>query len=99
MLAVYLTHVGTTSIYGAGSSLALLLLWAYYSSQILAVRRRAVRVYAEEVGSHVGGEDAHDGRWDERFATNAGRVEVAVKVALCRVNWRSSSRRTVPGRS
>ena len=54
VLAVYLAHVGAASIYGAGSSLALLLLWAYYSSQILLLGGELVRVYAEEVGSHVG---------------------------------------------
>jgi membrane protein len=54
VLAIYLTHVGAVSAYGAGSSLALLLLWAYYSSQILLLGGEMVRVYAEEVGSHVG---------------------------------------------
>ncbi|HEX4145226.1 MAG TPA: YihY/virulence factor BrkB family protein [Pirellulales bacterium] len=54
VLAMYLTHVGAASAYGASSSLALLLLWAYYSSQILLVGGELVRVYAEEIGSHVG---------------------------------------------
>ncbi|HEY1784363.1 MAG TPA: YihY/virulence factor BrkB family protein [Pirellulales bacterium] len=54
VLASYLTHVGAASAYGAGSSLALLLLWAYYSSQILLLGGELVRVYAEEIGSRVG---------------------------------------------
>jgi len=54
VLAIYLTHVGAASAYGASSSLALLLIWAYYSSQILLLGGELVRVYAEEVGSHVG---------------------------------------------
>jgi len=54
ILAAYLTHVGAASVYGAGSSLALLLLWAYYSSQILLLGGELVRVYTEQVGSHAG---------------------------------------------
>ena len=96
VLAVYLTHVGAASIYGAGSSLALLLLWAYYSSQILLLGGELVRVYAEEVGSRVGGRRSRmpamaDGT--NASPSNAGGVEVAVRCGL-RVTWPCPSRRT-----
>jgi membrane protein len=40
LLGLYLGRSGTTSAFGAAGSLVLLLLWVYYSSQILLFRRR-----------------------------------------------------------
>ena len=61
VLGVYLGHVATVSPYGAGSSLAMLLLWAYYSSQILLLGGELVRAYARAAGSRVRAEE-RDGR-------------------------------------
>jgi membrane protein len=53
VLGVYLGHVAAVSPYGAGSSLAMLLLWAYYSSQILLLGGELVRAYADQAGSRI----------------------------------------------
>jgi membrane protein len=53
VLGVYLSHVATVSTYGAGSSLAMLLLWAYYSSQIFLLGGELVRAYAQQAGSCI----------------------------------------------
>jgi membrane protein len=53
VLGVYLGHVATISPYGAGSSLAVLLLWAYYSAQIFLLGGELVRAYAEQAGSKI----------------------------------------------
>ena len=42
-----------TSAYGAAGSLVVILLWVYYSSQILLFGAEFTRVYAEKYGSGV----------------------------------------------
>ncbi|MDD5232976.1 MAG: YihY/virulence factor BrkB family protein [Syntrophales bacterium] len=50
-IGIYLGRSGVGSIYGAASSLALLLLWIYYSAQIFFFGAELSRVYAERYGS------------------------------------------------
>ena len=52
-LGLYLGSGGAGSAYGAASSLITLLLWIYYSSQILLFGAEFTQVYSDEFGSHV----------------------------------------------
>lgn len=46
-LGWYLGRAGTTSVYGAAGSLVAILLWVYYSSQILLLGAEFTKVYAK----------------------------------------------------
>ena len=52
-LGLYLGRSGVASSYGAAGSLIVLLLWVYYSSQILFFGAEFTQVYANRFGSHV----------------------------------------------
>ncbi|HEY5741242.1 MAG TPA: YihY/virulence factor BrkB family protein [Terrimicrobiaceae bacterium] len=52
-LGFYLGKSGIGSSYGAAGSLIVLLLWVYYSSQILFFGAEFTQVYANRFGSHV----------------------------------------------
>lgn len=47
LLAVYLGHSSTTSSYGAAGSVIIVLLWVYYSAQIILFGAELTRIYAE----------------------------------------------------
>lgn len=50
-LGIYLGKAGTASAYGAAGSLVLILLWVYYSAQILFFGAEFTQVYANYCGS------------------------------------------------
>jgi membrane protein len=50
-IAYYLGRTSGTSVYGAAGSLVALLLWIYYSSQLLFVGAEFTQVYARRYGS------------------------------------------------
>jgi membrane protein len=52
-LGAYLGKAGVASAYGAAGSLALILLWVYYSSQILFFGAEFTEVYARHYGSRT----------------------------------------------
>jgi membrane protein len=52
-LGIYLGKSGVASSYGAAGSLIVLLLWVYYSSQILFFGAEFTQVYANRFGSRV----------------------------------------------
>jgi membrane protein len=52
-LGLYLGSGAAASAYGAASSLITLLLWVYYSSQILIFGAEFTQVYASELGSPI----------------------------------------------
>jgi membrane protein len=52
-LGFYLGRSGAASSYGAAGSLIVLLLWVYYSSQIVFLGAELTQVYANRFGSHV----------------------------------------------
>ncbi len=52
-LGLYLASGKAASAYGAASSLITLLLWIYYSSQILLFGAEFTQVYANQIGSHI----------------------------------------------
>jgi membrane protein len=53
LLAWYLARSSVSSAYGAASSLAVLLLWVYYSAQILFLGAEFTQVYANKYGSKL----------------------------------------------
>jgi membrane protein len=52
-LGLYLGSGAAASAYGAASSLITLLLWIYYSAQILLFGAEFTQVYSDQFGSHV----------------------------------------------
>jgi membrane protein len=53
LLSLYLSSGAAGSAYGAASSLVTLLLWVFYSAQILLFGAEFTRIYADTYGSHV----------------------------------------------
>lgn len=54
LIGLYLGRAGVTSAFGAAGSLVIVLVWVYYSSQILLYGAEFTRVYARHIGDHVG---------------------------------------------
>ncbi len=50
LIAIYLAHAGKASAYGAAGSLALLLMWAYYSALILLLGVEFTQVWVRQRG-------------------------------------------------
>jgi membrane protein len=57
LIALYLGRAGVTSVYGAAGSLVLILLWIYYSAQLLFLGAEFTEVYARRYGSRRGSEE------------------------------------------
>jgi membrane protein len=53
LLSLYLGKSSVASVYGAAGSLVVLLLWIYYSSQILLFGAEFTRLYAVQCGSRL----------------------------------------------
>jgi membrane protein len=53
ILGLYLGKSGVASSYGAAGSLIVLLLWVYYSAQIVFFGAEFTKAYAKKFGSHV----------------------------------------------
>ncbi len=53
-IGIYLGRAGVTSVYGAAGSLVLVLLWIYYSAQILLLGAEFTEVYSRRFGSRKG---------------------------------------------
>jgi membrane protein len=51
LIGLYLGRAGVTSVYGAAGSLVLVLLWVYYSAQILLIGAEFTEVYSRRYGS------------------------------------------------
>ena len=54
LIGLYLGHSALTSVYGAAGSLAVFLIWIYYSAQILLFGAELTHVYALKYGSRIG---------------------------------------------
>jgi membrane protein len=52
-IAIYLGRVSVGSAYGASGSLAVLLVWFYYSSLVFLFGAEFTKVYANKFGSHI----------------------------------------------
>ena len=53
LLGVYLGKAGFSSTYGAAGSLVVVLVWVYYSAQVLFLGAEFTQVYAQRFGSMV----------------------------------------------
>jgi membrane protein len=53
IIGIYLGKSTMTSTFGAAASLAILLIWIYYSAQILFLGAEFTQVYATRFGSHI----------------------------------------------
>lgn len=53
LIGLYLGRSGAASAYGAAGSLVLMLLWVYYSAQILFLGAEFTQVYAKRFGSRI----------------------------------------------
>ena len=51
MIGWYLAATSVTSVYGAAGSIVIVLLWVYYSSQVVLFGTEFTRVYAKHRGS------------------------------------------------
>ena len=53
LIGLYLGHSSAASVFGAAGSLVILLLWIYYSTQILFFGAEITQVYARRYGSQI----------------------------------------------
>jgi membrane protein len=53
LFGMYLARSSIRSAYGAASSLAIILMWVYYSAQVFLIGAELTQVYANRYGSHV----------------------------------------------
>lgn len=53
LIGMYLAHAGFASIYGAAGSIAVLLIWGYYSAAILLLGVEFTQVWARENGRRI----------------------------------------------
>jgi membrane protein len=65
LIGVYLAQASPGSAFGAAGSLALILIWVYYSSLIVLVGAEFTQAWAEEIGKGIEAEDLDEGGPDE----------------------------------
>jgi membrane protein len=53
LIGIYLGHATVASTFGAAGSLAVLLVWIYYTAQIVLYGAEVTRLYAERYGRGV----------------------------------------------
>ncbi|MGE5610083.1 MAG: YihY/virulence factor BrkB family protein [Bacillota bacterium] len=58
LIGLYLGRSSVISVYGAAGSLAILLIWVYYSAQILFIGAEFTQVYARRLGTPIPPDDA-----------------------------------------
>ena len=56
-LGIYLGSAGVSSAYGAAGSIVALVIWVYYSSQVLLIGAEFTEVYASRYGSRITPDD------------------------------------------
>jgi membrane protein len=59
LLGLYLGRSSAASSYGAAGSLVIVMLWVYYSAQILFFGAELTQVYANQYGDHIVTPEAH----------------------------------------
>jgi membrane protein len=57
LLGIYLGSAGVSSAYGAAGSIVALVIWVYYSAQVLLVGAEFTEVYARRFGSRITPDD------------------------------------------
>ncbi len=73
-LGIYLGSAGVSSAYGAAGSIVALVIWVYYSSQVLLIGAEFTQVYAKRYGSRITPDDkavALEKMEPEKFATRS----------------------------
>lgn len=92
LIGLYLARVGTASAFGAAGSLAVLLVWVYYSGQIFLLGAEFTWVYAHREGTRVG-KDAeqpagaqqdsvtHGAKEKQRIAVRTAAAGIAIEAA------------------
>ena len=53
VLGIYLGSAGVSSAYGAAGSIVALVIWVYYSSQVVLIGAEFTEAYARRFGSHI----------------------------------------------
>lgn len=71
LIAFYLGHLGKTSVYGAAGSLALILLWTYYSALVFLLGVELTQVWVRFQGREVKAKDGAVRHGDERPSASA----------------------------
>jgi membrane protein len=66
IIGIYIGHSSVGSTFGAASSLVVLLIWAYYASQIFLFGAEFTKVYANRYGSRIRPEPGAE--WADRPA-------------------------------
>jgi membrane protein len=61
LIELYLGYSSVASVYGAAGSLVILLMWIYYSAQILYVGAEFTKVYTQRRGRKITPHEAEDG--------------------------------------
>jgi membrane protein len=79
VIGLYLGHSSVASTYGAAGSLIVLLLWIYYSAQILFLGAEFTQVYARRYGSLVTAKDPNEVVAEVAATTEKFRPEPALK--------------------
>lgn len=77
-LGIYLGSAGVSSAYGAAGSIVALVIWVYYSSQVLLLGAEFTQVYARRYGSRITPDDhavplakTEPAKFDTRSATSS----------------------------
>ncbi len=84
LIALYLGKQGLESTYGAASSIVLILVWIYYSAQIVFLGAEFTQVYARRYGSlrAAAQKGAGDAAVTHTASANAGAVSFAVAAGM-----------------
>jgi membrane protein len=61
LIELYLGYSSFASVYGAAGSLVILLMWIYYSAQILYLGAEFTKVYTQRRGRKITPHEAEDG--------------------------------------
>ena len=77
LISLYLGHSGIASTYGAAASLVLILVWVYYSAQIVLLGAEITQVYARHFGSRIMPADNAVRLTQARRSADAGPAGVA----------------------
>lgn len=84
LIALYLGKQGLQSTYGAASSIVLILVWVYYSAQIVFLGAEFTQVYARRFGSlrSAVGQHADDARAIDGVSADAGTLSFAIAAGM-----------------
>jgi membrane protein len=84
LIALYLGKQGLESTYGAASSIVLILVWIYYSAQIVFLGAEFTQVYARRFGSlrSVVRQGSEDAPKVDSVSANAGSLSFAVAAGM-----------------